>query len=230
MGPRRGGWRRLIVTTVVLTALTGCSPLATKGTLPPPGPNGEIDPSSAPDFLAVAGQDVAIAGYARREDVLGVGDSAFPVYADDLRTVIGHMIPGKGFVPEGTDPAAVPTFEVSVAPAGEPGSADADQVVLYVRNDTRAEAWVTILVEGKPWNSTGFSGSNLGAGCYAMPRGSRLVLLDRSPSEAGASVIRQIYVRGPEAEAPSLWLTIGADGAVEQGRGVPPWWGDPQAC
>lgn len=231
MRTRRGGWRRLLVLAFVLGAITsGCSPLASKGTLPPPGPNGHVDESSAPDFLAVAGRDEGIAGYARTQDVLGAGDAPFPVYGEDLRTVVGHMIPGKGFVPIGTDPGAVPTFEVSEAPSDDLGSAASGQVVLYVRNDTDAQAWVTVLVDGKPWNSTGFWGSNLGAGCYAMPRGSRLVLFDRSPNEAGASMLRQLYVRGAEVEPPSLWLTIGKDGAIEQGTGVPPWWGEPQTC
>jgi len=102
--------------------------------------------------------------------------------------------------------------------------------VLYVRNDADAEASVAVLVDGKPLTSTGFLANNLGAGCYGMPRGSRLVLFDRPPSEAGAMTLRQLYVRGVEVEPPSLWLTIGKDGAIEQGTGVPPWWGDPLTC
>lgn len=231
MRTRRGWWRRLLVLAVVVGAITsGCSPLASKGTLPPPGTNGQIDESAAPDFLAVAGQGAGIAGYARKEDVLGAGNAPFPVYGDDLRTVVGQMVPGKGFVPLDTDPGTVPTFSVSAAPVDDSGSAESGQVALYVRNDTDAQAWVTVLVDGKPWNSTGFWSGNLGVGCYAMPRGSRLVLDDRSPDEAGASILRQFYVRGAEAQPPSLWLTIGKDGAIEQGTGVPPWWGEPQTC
>lgn len=108
---------------VVLGVLaSGCSPLASKGTMPPPGANGQVDPSSAPDFLAVAGRDAGIAGYARKEDVLGPGDAAFPVYGDDLRTVVGQMVPGKGFVPVGVDPATVLTFAVEVGPSVDLGS------------------------------------------------------------------------------------------------------------
>jgi hypothetical protein len=103
-------------------------------------------------------------------------------------------------------------------------------VVLYVRNDGAPVAWVTVLVDGKRWNSTGFWGLNLGVGCYAMPRGSRLVLVDRDPEEAGSSVVRQLYVRGQEPDPPSLWILIGRDGSIEQGTGVPAWWGDPQTC
>ncbi|MBA3877853.1 MAG: hypothetical protein C0498_13190 [Anaerolinea sp.] len=209
---------------------SGCSPLASKGTMPPPGANGQVDPSSAPDFLAVAGRDAGIAGYARKEDVLGPGDAAFPVYGDDLRTVVGQMVPGKGFVPVGVDPATVLTFAVEVGPSVDLGSTPSGQVVLYVRNDAAAEAWVTVLVNGQPWNSSGFWGQNMGVGCYAMPGGSRLVLLDRSPEVAGAGVLRQLYVRGQEVEPPSLWITIGKDGSVQQGTGVPAWSGAPQTC
>jgi hypothetical protein len=184
-----------------------------------------------PDFLAVAGRDDGIAGYARKADVLGAGGAPFPVYADDLRTVVGRMVPGVGFVPLGVDPATMPTFEVSAAPADDPGNAASGQVVLYVRNDTDAQAWVAVLVDGHPWpGSTGFWGRNLGAGCYAMPPASRLVLLDRSPSETGAAVIRQLYVRGREPDPPTLWIVIGSDGAIEQGTGVPAWFGPPATC
>ena len=36
-----------------------------------------------------------------------------PVYAADLRTLVGHMYPNKGFVPIGTSPAGVPDFPTS---------------------------------------------------------------------------------------------------------------------
>jgi len=219
------------LTVVLLTTLVAaCSPLASKGTMPPPGPNGHVDASSAPDFLAVAGRDAGIAGYARKADVLGPGDAPFPVYGDDLWTVVGQMVPGRGFVPTGVDPAVVPTFAVEVGPSGSPSGEASGQVALYVRNDTADEAWVTVEVGGQRWNSTGYWGKNLGVGCYAMPAGSRLVLLDRSPQQPGASVVRAVYVRGQEADPPSLWITIGKDGSVQKGTGVPDWWGPPQSC
>ena len=222
----------LIALAAVVAAawLAACSPFASKGTMPPPGPNGEVDASSAPDFLAVAGRDAGIAGYARKEDVLSPGDAPFPVYGDDLRTVVGQMVPNKGFVPAGVDPATIPTFAAEAGPSGDPNSGANGQVVLYVRNDASEAAWVTVQVAGQPWNSTGFWGQNMGVGCYAMPVGSRLVLLDRAPTEVGASVVRMVYTRGQEPEPPPLWITIGANGAIEQGVGVPAWWGEPQVC
>jgi hypothetical protein len=60
--------------------------------------------------------------------------------------------------------------------------------------------------------------------------GSRLVLLDRSATEPGASVLREIYMRGGEHVGPSLWIVISKDGTIGQGTGVPAWWGAPQSC
>ena len=90
--------------------------------MPPPGPNGEVDASPAPDFLAVAGRDAGIAGYARREDVLSPGDGPFPVYGDDLRMVVGQMVPNRGFVPAGVDPATIPTFAAEAGPSHDSSS------------------------------------------------------------------------------------------------------------
>lgn len=222
----------LVVAGAVVAAvcLAACSPFASKGTIPPPGPNGEVDASFAPDFLAVAGRGAGIAGYARREDVLTPGDAPFPVYGDDLTTVVGQMVPNRGFVPAGVDPATIPTFAAEAGPSRDPNSEASGQVVVYVRNDASEAAWITVLVAGQPWNSTEFWGQNMGVGCYAMPVGSRLVLLDRAPTEAGASVVRVVYTRGQEPNPPSLWITIRANGAIEQGDGVPAWWGQPQVC
>ena len=148
----------------------------------------------------------------RKEDVLSPGDAPFPVYGDDVSTVVSHTVPNRGFVPVGVDPATIPTFAAEAGPSGEPSSEASGQVA------------------GQPWNSTEFWGQNMGVGCYAMPVGSRLVLLDRAPTQAGASVVRMIYTRGEEPEPPWLWITIGANGTIEQGDGVPAWWGEPQVC
>jgi len=198
--------------------------------MPPPGPNGQVDASSAPDFIAVAGRDRGIAGYARKEMVLAPGDAPFPVYGEDLRTIVGQMVPGKGFIPAGVDPATVPTFPVEVAPSRATTGLESEHVVLYVRNDTAVEAWIAVQVAGQSMDNGGYWGGSMGVGCYPMPAGSRLVLLDRSPAQPGAHGVRAIYTRGQEPQAPSLWITIGDDGSVEQGTGVPAWWGAPQVC
>jgi hypothetical protein len=68
-------------------------------------------------------------------------------------------------------------------------------------------------------------------GCENLPVGAQVVLLDRSPQDPGVQALRTIYTRGQAAELPTLWVDIGADGGVNQGKGVPDWWqGPPQSC
>jgi hypothetical protein len=219
----------LVIALLVAVVFTACSPFATKGTMPPPGPNGAVDASSAPDFIAVAGRDAGIAGYARKQDVLGPGDAPFPVFGDDLRTVVGQMVRDKGFIPAGVDPNTVSKIPVVVAPSGQ-SQPDSSKVALYIRNDAPTEIHDAVLVGGQVKDSGGFAEQNKGVGCYSMPVGSRLVLLDRSATEPGASVLREIYVRGDEQAGPSLWIVIAKGGTISQGTGVPDWWGAPQSC
>jgi hypothetical protein len=197
--------------------------------MPPPGPNGAVDASSAPDFIAVAGQGPGIVGYARRQDVLSPSDKAFPVYADDLRTVVGQMVPGKGFVPVGVDPNAVPRIPVVVGPA-TPHPPDGSKVVVYVRNDSANMIWDGVLIDGTITEDGGYWAQSSGAGCYAMPVGSQLVIYDPSISDPGAKILRVLYTRGSEAEATQLWFAASSSGTITQGVGVPPWWGSPQGC
>lgn len=226
-----------LAAVLAAVALTACSPSGSKGTMPPPGPNGQVDPKSAPDFIGVAGRDGSVVGYVRKELLLlaagagGPGDGVWPVYGEDLSTVVGQMMPGKGFVPAGVDPATVRDIPVKVAPSGEPSSQGSDQVVLYVRNDAAAQARIAVQTGGQLAQGTEVWGGNIGVVCYPMSAGSRLVLLNRAPQEGGASVIRVIYTRGQETEPPSLWIAVGAAGAITQGEGVPPWWsGGPPDC
>ena len=197
--------------------------------MPPPGPNGEIDPSTMPDFIAVAGRDAGIAGYARSEDILGETDGAFPVYGDDLRTIVGQMVPGKGFVPAGVDPNTVPDIPVDAGPV-DPNPPDGAMVTIYVRNDSPAIANLAVLAEGAMTAAASFWGMNLGAWCVSMVPGSRLVVLAGELSDPVPSVRRELYTRGLEPEGPSIWLLVSRAGTITQGRGVPAWWGDPQAC
>ncbi len=105
---------------IVLAACSALPQAGSKGTMPPPGPNGQIDASTVPDFVGVAGAE-GVVGYVAKDAVLNdPGDQTWPVYGDDLRTVVGQLMPGRGFVPLGVDPAAIPTYAVQVGP-GEPG-------------------------------------------------------------------------------------------------------------
>jgi len=159
-------------------------------------------------------------------------EPSWPVYGEDLRTVVGHMVPGKGFIPAGVDPATVSAIPVQVAPSSESSGEPSGQVALYVRNDAAAQAWVAILDSGQLLDGGGFWGeSKIGVGCFPMSSGARLVLLDRDPQKAGATVVRAIYTRREEAQPPARWLEIAQDGRITQGSGVPRWWsGEPQVC
>jgi hypothetical protein len=98
--------------------------------MPPPGSGGRIDPSAVPDFVAVAGKDGGIVGYVSKRYVLPdssalprlPNNESWPVYAADLRTVVGHMVTDKGFVPLGVDPNDVSAPPVVVGPSPAPPS------------------------------------------------------------------------------------------------------------
>ncbi len=88
----------------------------TKGTIPS-STNGAIDSKKVPDFISAVGRNGKIVGYIPRTYLLPaqanqpvsskVGGVA-PVYASNLKTLVGHFYPGVGFVPLGTSPAAQP--------------------------------------------------------------------------------------------------------------------------
>jgi phage gp46-like protein len=138
------------------------------------------------------------------------------------------MVPGKGFVPAGVDPDTVPRMPVVAGASGlDPPSGP--KVVLYVRNDSLTQIHDAVFVEGQIQDSGGFWGQNMGAACYSMPVGSRLVLLDRSATQPEASVVRELYAGGGQ-EPVSIWITVAKDGSIQQGVGVPAWWGAPLNC
>jgi hypothetical protein len=203
-----------------------------KGTMPPAGPDGQIDPATVPDFVAIAGPDT-IVGYVAKAAVLNPGDTTWPVYGDDLRTVVGHLMPGRGFVPLGMDPAAIPTFPAKVS-AGDPSATPGEGVVLaYVRNGGPSEAWIAVMGNGQiPLGGAGFPAAGyVGVWCDPVPLGSRLVLLDRSPVNPGALPRLTVYVAGSSTGPVSRWLDLGADGTATIGSGVPEWWsGGPPPC
>lgn len=109
-------------------AMASCNPFATKGTIPPPPPGGgEVDQQHLPDYISAWNREgTAIAGYVPKAclfpepGVVPMREEACPVFAEDLLTLVGHMVPGRGFVPLGADPADVPTFPVQVAPSAAP--------------------------------------------------------------------------------------------------------------
>ena len=216
---------------VILLAvvLAGCSTLprtGSKGTMPPPGPNGEVDPSAMPDFIAVAG-DVGQVGWVEKAAVTDPSDRTWPVYADDLVAVVGHMVPGKGFVPAGVDPKSVPTKDVQVGPASPDGLAGAGNVQVYVRNCSTAMAWIAVISGGRvqPMGAAGFWGDgNMGVGDFVVPEGALLVIVDRSPTEPGVAARQLIYTAGTAVEPVARWVNVDPAGVATMGSGTPGWW------
>ncbi len=127
-----------------LTAFESNAPTRdpSKGAMPPTPPvGGSVDDSGAPDFIAVAAPTGGIAGYVSRAmlDAPGpvngfVGQAPdLPVYADDLRTLVGYSVAGRGFVPLGSEPGTVATLPVRVAPSGSasaPSSSSASAALM----------------------------------------------------------------------------------------------------
>lgn len=202
--------------------------------MPPAGPNGQVDASAAPDFIAVAGNDGGIAGYVPKEYLFPettttVGraeEPEIPVYADDLQTLIGHMIAGRGFVPVGVDPLTVPLIPLQAGPSLAVQPSHSTDLTLYVWNATTQQAWFAVHETG----AVGFNNGG-GVGCFNLVVGEQLVMLDRAPQDAGSRMLRILYRRAQATDPPILWVNIGADGSISQGEGVPAWWeGDPQIC
>lgn len=207
--------------------------------MPPPGPNGEIDPSLAPEFIAVAGRDGGIVGYTPKKYLLPgstttlqpVVDAEIPVFGDDLLTPIGHLVPGKGFVPQGVDPGTIPNIPVQVRPSFATPSGEPKSLTMYVRSAAAGTVWFAEGLDGVIVSAQGGYFHGLGVGCTVLTAGSQLVMVDRPPMDPGSRTLRVIYQAARASETPTLWVDIGNDGAVSQGQGVPSWWpGPPQEC
>ncbi len=101
--------------------LSGTMVGLTKGTMPS-STNGTINTKKVPDFISAIGRDGKIVGYIPKAYLLPtpanqptnskVGGVA-PVYASNLKTVVGHFYPGIGFVPLGQSPASEPCTPVT---------------------------------------------------------------------------------------------------------------------
>lgn len=77
--------------------------------------DGYLDLDKVPDYVPALGRDGATVGWMRKADALpSTSNEPAPVFGDDLRTLVGHMYPARGFVPLGTDPGSVPAIEVEI--------------------------------------------------------------------------------------------------------------------
>jgi hypothetical protein len=107
----------------------------TKGPIPDsatPPEGGTPNDALVPDFVSAFGRDgVSIAGYIPKAFLLDGGTltpgspsnppqpEPLPVYGEDLATLVGHMVPGVGFVALGsTASPAGPVASVAAASAG----------------------------------------------------------------------------------------------------------------
>jgi hypothetical protein len=117
-----------IVATLAATTLAATD-APSKGIIPEAAfrPGQDIDYTLVPDFVPALGRDGETVGYVSKVDLANrVGSHGerqvkpVPVFADDLETLVGYMVLGKGFVPLGTDPASIPDFP-SVAEPGDAG-------------------------------------------------------------------------------------------------------------
>ena len=115
------------IVAIMTAAVSGATPKPSRGPIPEAAfrPGQPLDMSLVPDFVPAIDRDGNVAGYVPKEalappprfvEAEQLPDLPTPVYGEDLRTVVGHMVPGKGFVPLGTDRDSIPNFEMSAAP------------------------------------------------------------------------------------------------------------------
>lgn len=103
---------------VIVSATQAGGPQLTKGPIPPDAiQNGVFNKALIPDFIPALDRDGQVAGYVARDLAIPDGAPAnapIPVFASDLTTLVGHMFPGRGFVPIGASVDSVPAIPVTV--------------------------------------------------------------------------------------------------------------------
>ena len=205
--------------------------------------SGLLNEALVPDFVAAWGRDgVTIAGYVPKRYLVGASGSApgspgnlpqgpgEPVYGEDLTTIVGYMVGGRGFVPLGVDPSSVPTFPVQQGPAVSAPAGPSTSLTLYIRNAATKTYWFGVVPASDTVGAVGATIPVLVA-CLNVPVDGQAVMFDRPPQDAGAITLRVIYHRAQASAPPTLWVDIASDGTVRQGTGVPPWWTTaPQGC
>jgi PASTA domain len=108
--------------------LSGALVGLTKGTMPS-STSGMVSTTKVPDFISAVGRNGKLVGYIPKGYLLPAQTNqavnsklgaVAPVYASNLKTLVGHFYPGVGFVPLGQSPASEPctpvtTFEQSAS-------------------------------------------------------------------------------------------------------------------
>lgn len=121
------GLATMLVGGVAVSTVSAIERELSKGRVPSAafGSSGVVDARQIPDFVQALGRDGEVVGYVPRT-ALGIYNGTadldvIPVYADDLATLVGHMVAGIGFVPLGADAGALPAFEVTTSASHAPG-------------------------------------------------------------------------------------------------------------
>ena len=117
----------------------------TKGTIPT-AQDGRIDFEKAPDYVSVVGKSGKIVGYAPKAYILPSTaanqpenpklGSVAPVFGNDLKTLVGHLFPGVGFVAVGGSPSAAcsPVGTIGISADGTPAEHTYPCVTLVLPN------------------------------------------------------------------------------------------------
>ncbi len=110
-----------VIAPVAIGGASAAAALVSKGPVPR-SPNGTLELGHAPDFVSVIGRNGKVVGYAPRADIVSPATrgpltrplgGVVPVYGRDLKTLVGHLYPGVGFVPLGSSPASEPCVPVT---------------------------------------------------------------------------------------------------------------------
>ena len=117
-----------ITLLLVVMAVSAAAPdilELTKGPIPDDAVrNGEFNKALIPDFIPALDRNGDVAGYVARDLVISDGapaEAPVPVFAADLKSLVGYMYPGRGFVPLGQSPDSVPLIPATVGGNAPPG-------------------------------------------------------------------------------------------------------------
>lgn len=195
----------------------------------------DIAPVEVPVELRMAVLDVSHRGPRGRRWRLSARwlAAAFAGVAVLLTAALGVAMPrpfSSGPTAGGMPPMASPVI---------PSASGAASLTLYVRNGGSQQAWFTVVSPGEALSDAAMGAIGFGAhgapgfadtgvGCRMKVRAQdRLVLVDRPPQQASATILRVIYEDAAQVANQTLWVDIAADGTVTQGASVPVWWNGP---
>ena len=112
----------ILASIVAISAVSANIGSPTKGKIPDNAwrDDNALDEALVPDYIGYLDNSGEQVGWVSSVD-LGLRGGGQPkavvtVYGNDLKTVVGTDVAGRGFVPLGEDPEAVPTMEIWTSP------------------------------------------------------------------------------------------------------------------